>query len=158
MAQVRPRQTMEKPMGGILLATTGSAKCRRAESYALDYCQRNNTLLTVIHVVEPGLAHYGEVDTLATEGDRSDFINHVRRQELSEAQRCLTRLTEEADSRNIHYRLYIEWKSPLYCIVKQIRLTAPELLVVGGRRSRRNPFCLVRCLNRKAACAVRQVT
>jgi nucleotide-binding universal stress UspA family protein len=145
-------------MSGILLATDGGLHCKRAEDYALDHCRRHGTPLDIIHVVEHGLSHYGQVDSLASEGDRSDFIAHVRRQQPAGAGRRLARAANAAVSGNIHYRLYIEWESPLYSILRHIRRNEPELLVMGGGRTRRNPFSLARRLGRKASCAVRQVT
>ncbi|WFS63099.1 universal stress protein [Pseudodesulfovibrio thermohalotolerans] len=144
-------------MDSILLATTGEAHCMRAEDYALKYCALNRTSLDIIHVVEDNLSHYGMIDSLATEGDRRDFIAYSQKVERPEVERRLARITGKAESMNINYRLYIEWKSPLYCILKHIRHVKSQLLVVGGRKRRHNPFSLVRCLSRKASCEVMQV-
>ena len=144
-------------MNNILLATAGNSDCRRAEDYALDYCQRHGVSLNIVHCIQSSLSHYGLVDSLATEGDRSDFIEYSQSKECLEAECRLTRVTGKARSRNIHYQLYIEWKSPLYSILRCIRHCQSALLVVGGKEKRHYPFSLVNCLKRKATCAVMQI-
>lgn len=144
-------------MDNILLATTGKADCLDAEDYALGYCSRHGARLTILHVAESALSHYGLVDSLATEGDRREFIEHVQRQELPAAERRLARIMDGARSMNIKYQLYIKWTSPLCCILNLVRRTNPKLLVVGGGTKRCTPFGLVRRLARKAPCAVMQV-
>ncbi|MBG0790170.1 MAG: universal stress protein [Desulfovibrionaceae bacterium] len=144
-------------MRNILLATTGENHCRSAEDYAVSYCARTGAILGVIYATDSDLAHYGQVDPLATEGDRRDFITHASWQETEHAQERLERICAKAQSLNVDYELYIERKAPLYCIVQRAKENNPELLVVGGRRSRYNPFSLVRSLARKAPCEVRQI-
>lgn len=144
-------------MRHVLLATTGSDDCRRAEEFAVSYCAREAMPLRIIHAVDSSLEHYGQVDTLATEGDRHSFIGHARHQESFDATERLQRVMAHARAFNVDYELYIEWDAPLYCIVKQARRDGSELLVIGGKRKRFNPFSLSRSLMRKAPCAVKQI-
>lgn len=141
----------------VLLATTGRDNCLKAEEYALSYCAENAATLGIVHVVESDLSHYGQVDSLATEGDRSDFIIHARRQEEYDVRQRLERVTARAEALNVDYELYIEWDAPLYCITKHVRETRSELLVIGGEKKRFNPFSLSHCLTRKVPCQVRKI-
>ncbi|MGE4505131.1 MAG: universal stress protein [Desulfovibrionaceae bacterium] len=144
-------------MKNILLATTGTSQCRKAEDYALEYCLHHGATLRIIHVVEPQLDHYGLVDSLATETDRHDFIDHTRKLEMPSIQERLERILNQAKALGIKYELYIQWDAPLYSIVKQARKENVELLVIGGREKRFNPFSLAMSLTRKAPCQVKQV-
>ncbi|WP_462327934.1 universal stress protein [Desulfobaculum sp.] len=141
----------------IVLATTGGQCCKNAEDYALAYCAKNSASLGIVHVVESSLSHYGLVDSLATEGDRHDFIRHARTQEMPEVERRLARLISRAEAMHIPYKLHVGWQSPLYCILKQLQENNAQMLIVGSKHSRPNPFSLTSCLRRKAPCDVRQI-
>lgn len=142
----------------VLLATKGTPSCSNAEASALSYCQANDAELVVVHIVDSSLKHFGLIDPLATEIDKSYFVEYVVRLCKCEAMERLEKLKSRADLSAIPLQLRISDGSPLEEILQAAREIDPKLLFIGGRaRPTYHLFSLANRIRRKVPCPVRQV-
>lgn len=149
---------MENSMQHIILATTGNETCKNAEAFALNYCTQHGAALSVIHVINCSLEHYGQVDQLATEIDKDTFVNYVVKLCREEAMIKLETFLTKVEHLQISNRLFLGSGNPLDCIVQTVESANPEFVVIGGRaRSRLHVFSLFRKIRRKVACPVHQI-
>lgn len=142
----------------VLLATKGTPSCSNAETSALSYCQVNDAELVVVHIVDSSLKHFGLIDPLATEIDKSYFVEYVVRLCRCEAMERLLKIRSRADLSGIPLQFRIGDGSPVAEIEQAVREIDPELLFIGGKaRPGYHLFSLANRIRRKVACPVRQV-
>lgn len=140
----------------ILLATSGDQNCRGAEVYALGKSRQTGATLVILHIVKNTLRHYGEVDPLATEGDRKDFIHYVDELTRREVEEQFAGLLAEADRYGVTAELIIE-EGRLEDSLKA-QEERVQLIVLGGRKSSFfRKTARYRSLARKLNCPVRYV-
>ncbi|MFV0439521.1 MAG: universal stress protein [Desulfopila sp.] len=140
----------------ILLAASGEQDCRDAEIYALGKSRQTGAPLVILHVIENELSHYGEVDPLATEGDRRDFLAYVDALAVREARERFADLLAEADEYGITAELIIE-SGRLEESLKA-RENRAQLVILGGRKPLFfQETARYRRLSRKLKCPIRHV-
>ena len=127
-----------KPMyKHILLATDGLEPSIKAETYALQLNVSNNIQLTVIHVLDDKLCHYGKVDTLAPLEARESFIDYVIEEQKEASKESLERLKTQANSLGANYELLIQAGEPVDVITSIANDSTIDLVILGGKRSKR---------------------
>ena len=142
----------------VLLATKGTPSCSNAEKSAISYCRANDAELVVLHIVDSSLKHFGQIDPLATEIDKSYFVEYIDRLCEYEAKERLESLKSLADLSAIPHQLRICDGSPLQTIVQTVSEVKPELLIIGGKaRPAYRFFSLSNRIHRKVRCPVQQV-
>lgn len=121
----------------MLLATDGSESAKNAEDYAFYLNANCGTELTVLHVLDDKLCHYGKVDTLAPLEARESFISYVL-EEQEEASKVIVKMLEDkAKAINAKFALKIESGEPVDIIASVANREKVDLIILGGQRSRR---------------------
>lgn len=120
-------------MKHILLASKGKSTCAAAEEFALAECQRHGATLSVVHVVDYGLEHYGQVDQLATEIDKADFIEYVRAVSIDDARQRFFPLLEKAREKNVRATLYLEDDELIGSLSRHEN--DADMVIIGGKKS-----------------------
>ena len=122
----------------ILLATDGSENAHKAENYAMQLNASCGAKLTVVHVLDDKLCHYGKVDTLAPLEARESFISYVIEEQQEASQEILEELNTKAKNTGASFDFKLKQGVPL----EQIALTAKEenvdLIIIGAQRSRKS--------------------
>lgn len=122
----------------ILLATDGSETSQLAEDYALQIYGNNDTKLTILHVIDEKLCHYGKVDTLAPLEARESFIEYVIT-ELEEAAQDIDKMiSEKAEKYGAKYTFKLKQGEPIDIISSTANEEDVDLVIIGGKRSKRN--------------------
>lgn len=122
----------------ILLATNGSNTSLAAEDYALHLASSLGADLTVVHIRDDRLAHYGEVDHLMNTTTKKQFVSYIHEGNDTATRRIIDNFSQKAAKRNVKHTVLLEAGSPERKIVALAEENAPDLLVIGsGTRSTR---------------------
>ena len=132
----RPRMGAKKMIRHVLLATNGSKTSLLAEDYALALVQAFQATLTVVHVCDDRLVHYGEADQLMTETTKEQFIDYIKNRNDTASQRIRHNFSDKADKSGVEHSFVIKFGTPAKEILALAEEEAAELLVMGsGSRS-----------------------
>lgn len=124
----------------ILLATNGSVSARKAEDFTLNLCNNGSTELTVLHVQNDHLCHYGYVDTLVPGGTKEDFVQYVLEEQQEAGDRILEEFTRKATTSGIVYKLKLQRGEPAEQIVAIAQKEEVDLVILGGGRAEGRNF------------------
>ncbi len=124
----------------ILLATNGSKTSISAEDHALNLAQAFQARLTVVHVEDDRLAHYGEVDQLMSEVTKDQFVSYINENNDAETRRVLNNFCRKADNRSVNYVILVKSGKPERKIVALAQEKAVDLLVIGSGARSSKPF------------------
>lgn len=124
-------------MKNIILASDGKTSCRAAEEHAIQECMKHGAALSIVHVLDYSLEHYGQIDQLATEVDKRDFVNYIHSVSHKEARQYFTPLLEKAQHNKIDTTLYLEEGQLSDCLAR-LETTA-DLIIIGGKN-----HCLIK--------------
>lgn len=124
----------------ILLATNGSVSARKAEEFTLNLCNNSGTELTVLHVQDDHLCHYGYVDQLVPGGTKEDFVQYVLEEQQEAGDRILEDFTRKATTRGIVYKLKLQRGEPAEQIVAIAQMEEVDLVILGGGRAEGRNF------------------
>ena len=124
----------------ILLATNGSKTSISAEDHALNLAQAFQARLTVVHVEDDRLAHYGEVDQLMSEVTKDQFVSYINENNDAETRRILNNFCRKADKRSVNYVILVKSGKPERKIVALAQEKAVDLLVIGSGARSSKPF------------------
>ena len=116
----------------ILLATNGSRTSLAAEDYALDLASAYRADLTVMHVKDDRLVHYGEVDQLMNAATKADFVAYIDEGNRSAAGRVVAGFSRKAHERGVEHDIVLASGSPPEKIVAMAEERAADLLVIGN--------------------------
>lgn len=120
----------------ILLATNGSKTSIAAEDHALNLAQAFQARLTVVHVADARLAHYGEVDQLMSEVTKEQFVSYVNENNDAATHHIIDNFSRKADKLGVNYVILVKSGAPERKIVALAQEKAVDLLVIGsGARS-----------------------
>ncbi|MBT8764074.1 universal stress protein [Desulfohalobiaceae bacterium Ax17] len=117
----------------ILLATNGSKASKKAEDYALYLVKTSGAQLTVVHVMDDKLCHYGYVDQLVPGTTKEQFVSYVLSERASAAQQAIYEFNEKAKEQKILYDLKLRRGEPAKEIVAAAAEEKCDLVIVGGR-------------------------
>lgn len=95
--------------------------------------QRNNCQLSLLHVQEDNLLHFGEVDTLLTAVAKEQFIDYIHNMNNAQAKKVLTMFEEKAVDRGIKFDFKTRSGKPAEQIVQELREGSYDLLVLGTK-------------------------
>ncbi len=91
----------------IALAASGSSAAWAVEKYAFDYCMGQNiSKLTVIHVMDTSLSHYGKFDQLASGNCKKDFVDYI----YQSAEKNYLKLKDRICKMSQEKRIELHWK------------------------------------------------
>jgi len=121
----------------ILLATDGSKSAENAEDYALYLNANCGIKLTVLHVLDDKLCHYGKVDTLAPLEARESFMSYVIEEQEEASKEIVQMLENKAKAINAKFALIIQAGEPVDVVVSVANKESIDLIILGGQRSRR---------------------
>lgn len=117
----------------ILLATNGSDSVKKAEDYALFLANSNQADLTVVHVLDDNLCHYGHVDQLVPEATKDSFVSYVISEREAASGEIIEEFSKKATTLKVDSSLKIKQGEP----AKEIATVADEeradLIIMGGR-------------------------
>ncbi|BCO08039.1 universal stress protein UspA [Desulfolithobacter dissulfuricans] len=123
----------------ILLATDGSESVRKAEDYALYLSRACGADLTVLHVLDDSLCHYGHVDQLVPSETKDGFVSYVISEREAAAREVIREFSRKAASQDVKYSFKLKQGIP----AKEIAVVADkekvDLIVMGGRHPARRP-------------------
>ena len=145
-------------MKNILLATNGKKNSRHAEAFAISQCRRHGATLSVAYVLDCDLQHYGQIDQLATEVDKTDFINYVHQQAELEARSLSISWQEKAKQNNIDVQVYLGGGKLANFISQTAADLKADVVIIGGRAPRLfTNSRLSRKLSQNTSCPVRHI-
>jgi len=121
----------------LLLATDGSESATKAEDYALYQNANCGVKLTIIHVLDDKLCHYGKVDTLAPLEARESFISYVIEEQEEASKEIVQMLEDKAKVLNAKFDLKIHPGEPVEVVANIANKNNVDLIILGGQRSRR---------------------
>ena len=121
----------------MLLATDGSDSTKNAEDYAFYLNANCGVELTIIHVLDDKLCHYGKVDTLAPLEARESFISYVIEEQEEASKEIIIILEEKAKIINAKFSLEIKAGKPVDGVASVAQEKNVDLIILGGKRSRR---------------------
>ncbi|OQX18373.1 MAG: hypothetical protein BWK76_07685 [Desulfobulbaceae bacterium A2] len=116
----------------ILLATDGSESAHKAEDYALYLGGACGAALTVLHVQEDRLCHYGHVDQLVPGETKEGFVNYVMAEQQETGDRILREFSRKAARRGVPYTFKMKQGVPADEIVATAMQEQVDLLIIGG--------------------------
>lgn len=119
----------------ILLATDGSDSARKAEDFTLNLCCASGAELTVLHVQDDHLCHYGYVDQLAPGEAKEGFVQYVLAEQQEAGIRVLKEFTRKATTRGIEYKLKLLQGEPAEQIAAIAQKEEVDLVILGGGRA-----------------------
>ncbi|OCC14170.1 Universal stress protein UspA [Dissulfuribacter thermophilus] len=126
----------------ILLATNGSESSKKAEDYALYLVKREGAELTVVHVLDDKLCHYGYVDQLVPGTTKEQFVSYIISECESTAQKVILEFTKKAEEQGLSFSLRLRKGEPYKEIVAVATEENMDLIIIGGRppHKRRSRF------------------
>lgn len=128
----------------ILLATNGSDSVKKAEDYALYLTKITGAELTVVHVLDDTLCHYGYVDQLLPSEAKESFVSYVISEGEAVSQEIMQEFSRKAASQEVNYSFKIKRGVPAQEIAALAYKDKSDLIIMGGRYpSRREGFRLV---------------
>ncbi|MFZ5759017.1 MAG: universal stress protein [Thermodesulfobacteriota bacterium] len=119
----------------ILLATDGSVSARKAEDFTLNLCFASGAELTVLHVQDDHLCHYGYVDQLVPGETKEGFVQYVLAEQQAAGDRILKEFTRKATTRGIVYKLKVQRGEPAEQIAAIAQQEEVDLVILGGSRA-----------------------
>ena len=120
----------------ILLATNGGKTSLSAEDHALNLARAFQARLSVVHIKDDRLSHYGEVDQLMSEVTKDQFVSYVHENNDAETRRIMDSFCRKADNLSVHYVILVRSGAPDRKIVALAKEKSADLLVIGsGSRS-----------------------
>jgi len=121
----------------MLLATDGSNAAKNAEDYAFNLNATCGMKLTILHVLDDKLCHYGKVDTLAPLEARESFISYVIEEQEEASKEIVTALEDKAKAMNATFELKIQAGEPVEIVTSFANKGSFDVLIIGGKRSKR---------------------
>lgn len=119
----------------IFCVVDGTKKTVNAENWAFEKCCAEGYQLDLLYVVDSNLEHYGQVDILATDSDKSDFIAYIQKTADREARAYKVVAERKFEDQNIVGKVHLQTGDLIENIVKLCSLWQPECIVVGGKSS-----------------------
>jgi len=120
----------------LLLATNGSKSANKAEDYALQLNASCGIKLTIVHILDDKLCHYGKVDTLAPLEARESFISYVIEEQKEASKEVIQKLENKAKKLNAKFEINIQQGEPVEQVATLAKTLKTDLIILGGKRSR----------------------
>lgn len=128
----------------ILIATNGSESARKAEDHALYLAKISGADLTVVHVIDDSLCHYGHVDQLVSGETKDSFVTYVISEAEAASQEIIQEFSRKAATLDVKYSLKCKQGVVAKEIVTAANQGQADLIIMGGQHStRRKGFRLV---------------
>lgn len=121
----------------ILLATNGSQAAKKAQDVTLYLGRMGGSRLTVVHVLDDSLCHYGRFDTLVPVGTGDDFCQHVMADRISEGQTVVSDFTRAAEQSGVEFKLEIRQGDPVSKICELAEAIDADLVIVGRDKNKK---------------------
>jgi nucleotide-binding universal stress UspA family protein len=121
----------------ILLATNGSDSVKKAEDYALFLANINRAALTVIHVLDDSLCHYGHVDQLVPGATKDGFVSYVISEREAASKEVIEEFSRKAATLEVKYSLKLKQGDPAKEITAVAGEESVDLIIMGGRHPSR---------------------
>lgn len=119
----------------ILLATNGSESAQKAEDHALYLTKTSGAVLTVVHVIDDSLCHYGHVDQLVSGEAKDSFVTYVISEAEAAYQRIIQRFSRKAAALGVEYSLKYKQGVVVKEIVAAANQGQADLIIMGGQHS-----------------------
>lgn len=121
----------------ILLATNGSESAQKAEDHALYLTKISGADLTVVHVIDDSLCHYGHVDQLVSGETKDSFVAYVISEAKAVSQGIIQEFSRKAASLDVKYSLKFKQGVVAKEIVAAANQGQADLIIMGGQHSAR---------------------
>jgi len=125
----------------ILLATNGRVSSEKSENHALQLTVSCGIPLTVVHILDDHLCHYGKVDTLAPLEARESFISYVIEEQEEASHEIIKKFKQKAKTFGASFDFRLAQGEPIDVIASIAKsntgndLNNIDLIIVGGHRS-----------------------
>ncbi len=126
----------------LLLVQHDSANAATAQKVALQRAVETGAEVVVAWCVADRLSHYGEVDHLAPETAKEEFVNYVYGNHLVQAQECLAGFITRAKRLKLEVRIVVLPQEPLMTLLDFASSLRPSLVILDSYCDR--PFSLWR--------------
>lgn len=120
---------------GLLLVVEGCVE-ETAEKVALSMAKGLDARLILVYITEYNLIHYGQVDQLAPETSKEEFISHVRENYQKDMKRALAPLIEKTKAMGIDSEMVLVESDPVKEI-SQLALSRQADYIVLQRRKKK---------------------
>lgn len=143
----------------VALAASGSSAAWPVEKYVFDYCVGQKiSNLTVIHVMETSLSHYGKFDQLASGNCKKKFVDYI----YQSAEKNHIKLKDRICRMSQEKRIELHWKciegNPVSVISSFVSKQNISHLFVGKGKKRDSffgpPKQTVQLLRKNCPCKV----
>jgi len=136
----------------ILLATDGSDSVKKAEDYALFLAGTSRADLTVVHVLDDSLCHYGHVDQLVPGETKEGFVSYVISEREAASREVIEEFSRKAANMEVDYSLKVKQGTPAKEIAAVAGEERADLIIMGGRHpGRRRRFRVATIADKVAA-------
>ncbi|ABO50384.1 UspA domain protein [Desulforamulus reducens MI-1] len=116
----------------ILLAVHGDEKSGFLEK-VLEFCKDIKPEITLMHVVETNLAHYGYVDQLASGISKDQFINYIYRMANEKQEEIISHFEKKVREMEIGFQWKVKEGKPHKEILQELNEGSYDLLILGTK-------------------------
>ncbi|MBL4902592.1 MAG: universal stress protein [Desulfocapsa sp.] len=117
----------------ILLATNGSESAQKAEDHALYLTRISGVALTVVHVIDDSLCHYGHVDQLVSGESKDSFVAYVISEAEAASREIINEFSRKAASLDVEYSLISRHGEVAVEIAAAAKQAQADLIIMGGQ-------------------------
>ena len=137
---------MKKTLKNVLIASHGTDGARAAERLALTICPRGCSLHHLIVVPEFWKGMMGD-DWLNNVSTRIAYAEYIENTLQKEVAREVRRFGRDAKKRGLRYDVEMAFGKPSDCLLEKLKKIAPDLMILGTLRPRRQTGLRSRMLN-----------
>jgi len=120
----------------ILLATDGTETSAQAEEHALQLSGLCGAKLTILHVLDDHLCHYGKVDTLAPLEARESFVDYVIEEQQQSSKTIEENLTQKSKLYQSSFKFEVQQGDPVVVVADYVNKENFDWVIIGGKRNK----------------------
>lgn len=117
----------------IMIALHGS-ESRETAKKMVGVISREQAPVTVLHVMETGLSHYGFIDALASSITKDQFIDYINDLAAEQKQMARELLISAADGVDLNYIFKTVSGKPGPEILKEVESVDYDLVIIGRKK------------------------
>lgn len=100
---------------------------------ALELIQPAKETISILHIKETDLTHYGYVDQLASSISKEQFIDYIHELAESQQKKIQEQMTEQRDRLNLNFAWKVREGSPAQELCKEVEALNYDLLILGTK-------------------------
>ncbi|AEG60278.1 universal stress protein [Desulforamulus ruminis] len=100
---------------------------------ALELIHPAQGTITILHIKETGLTHYGYVDQLASSISKEQFIDYIHELAENQQKKIQEQIIEQGDRWNLNFAWRVREGSPAQELRKEVAALNYDLLILGTK-------------------------